>query len=58
MNSAQGPLILKQTADISNSVEHHLSRARAFGTTNVLVENIRNRLSSISASVRSMLSIW
>ena len=35
-NSETGRLILKQTSDISDSVNHHLSRARAFGTTNVL----------------------
>ena len=35
-NSDTGRLILKQTSDISDSVNHHLSRARAFGTTNVL----------------------
>ena len=36
MNTEKGPLILKQTADIADSVEHHLTRARAFGTTKVL----------------------
>ena len=36
MDEETGPLILKQTADIAASVDHHLSRARAFGTTNVL----------------------
>lgn len=36
MGSEKGRLILKQTADIADSVDHHLSRARAFGTTNVL----------------------
>lgn len=36
MSSPKGDLILKQTSDISGSVDHHLSRARAFGTTNVL----------------------
>lgn len=35
-NSETGHLILKQTTDIAESVNHHLSRARAFGTTNVL----------------------
>ena len=35
-NSETGRLILKQTTDIAESVNHHLSRARAFGTTNVL----------------------
>ena len=36
MKSEKGALILKQTQDIASSVDHHLSRARAFGTTNVL----------------------
>lgn len=36
MGTSQGSLILKQSADIAASVDHHLSRARAFGTTNVL----------------------
>ncbi|MEE4216778.1 MAG: HAMP domain-containing sensor histidine kinase [Xanthomonadales bacterium] len=36
MSTEKGPLILKQTADIAASVDHHLSRARAFGTTKVL----------------------
>lgn len=36
MSSKKGDLILSQTADIASSVDHHLSRARAFGTTNVL----------------------
>lgn len=36
MKSERGKLILAQTADIASSVDHHLSRARAFGTTNVL----------------------
>ena len=36
MSTEKGPLILKQTADIAGSVDHHLSRARAFGTTKVL----------------------
>ena len=36
MRTEKGPLILKQTADIAASVDHHLSRARAFGTTKVL----------------------
>ena len=36
MDSKKGRLVLKQTADIAGSVDHHLSRARAFGTTNVL----------------------
>jgi signal transduction histidine kinase len=36
MKSEKGALILKETADIASSVDHHLSRARAFGTTNVL----------------------
>ena len=35
-DSATGRLVLKQTTDIADSVNHHLSRARAFGTTNVL----------------------
>jgi signal transduction histidine kinase len=36
MDNNAGRLILKQAADISNSVSHHLSRARAFGTANVM----------------------
>ena len=36
MESDKGRLVLTQTADIAESVDHHLSRARAFGTTNVL----------------------
>ena len=36
MKSEKGKLILAQTADVAASVDHHLSRARAFGTTNVL----------------------
>jgi signal transduction histidine kinase len=36
MSSDRGKLILAQTTDIAASVDHHLSRARAFGTTNVL----------------------
>ena len=43
MESDKGALILKQTADIASSVEHHLSRARAFGTTNVLGSRARVR---------------
>jgi signal transduction histidine kinase len=43
MKSERGALILKQTADIASSVEHHLSRARAFGTTNVLGSRARVR---------------
>ena len=35
-DSETGRLITKQTTDISESVNHHLSRARAFGTTKVL----------------------
>lgn len=41
MTTEKGPLILKQTADIAGSVEHHLSRARAFGTTKVLRSRAR-----------------
>ena len=41
MSTERGPLILKQTADIASSVDHHLSRARAFGTTNVLGSRVR-----------------
>ena len=41
MNSKKGKLILAQTGDIASSVDHHLSRARAFGTTNVLGSRAR-----------------
>jgi signal transduction histidine kinase len=43
MSTEQSQLILKQTTDIANSVNHHLSRARAFGTTNVLGSRTRVR---------------
>lgn len=36
MDSSKGELILQQTNDIAASMDHHLSRARAFGNTNVL----------------------
>lgn len=36
MDAEQGRLITKQTSDISKSVDHYLSRARAFGTEKVL----------------------
>ncbi len=41
MESKTGRLILEQTADIAESVDHHLSRARAFGTTNVLGARVK-----------------
>jgi signal transduction histidine kinase len=41
MDSTKGKLILKQSADIAASVDHHLSRARAFGTTKVLGSQAR-----------------
>jgi len=43
MGTPQGSLILQQSADIASSIEHHLSRARAFGTTNVLGSRARVR---------------
>lgn len=43
MESSKGELILQQTSDIAASVDHHLSRARAFGTTNVLGSRARVR---------------
>jgi len=36
MPTEQKELILKETGDIASSVEHYLSRARVFGTENVL----------------------
>jgi signal transduction histidine kinase len=36
MGGERGDLLLKQTHDISSSVEHYLSRARVFGMENVL----------------------
>lgn len=36
MDSGQKDLVLKQTSEITRSVDHYLSRARAFGTENVL----------------------
>jgi signal transduction histidine kinase len=43
MNSEQGRLILARTADIQESVDHHLTRARASGTTNVLGARVKVR---------------
>lgn len=43
MGTPQGSLILQQTSDIASSIEHHLSRARAFGTTRVLGSRARVR---------------
>lgn len=36
MQSGRKGLILKQTADISGNIDHYLSRARTFGTENIL----------------------
>ena len=41
MEAKTGRLILEQTANIADSVDHHLSRARAFGTTNVLGARVK-----------------
>jgi signal transduction histidine kinase len=43
MHSEQGRLILARTADIQESVDHHLTRARASGTTNVLGARVKVR---------------
>jgi signal transduction histidine kinase len=43
MKSDKGRLILARTADIAASVDHHLTRARAFGTTNVLGSRVKVR---------------
>ncbi len=36
MQPGRKELILKQTADISGNIDHYLSRARTFGTENIL----------------------
>jgi signal transduction histidine kinase len=43
MKSEQGRLILARTADIQESVDHHLTRARASGTTDVLGARVKVR---------------
>ena len=43
MHSEQGQLILARAADIAESVEHHLTRARAFGSANVLGSRVKVR---------------
>lgn len=45
MPAEQKQLILKQTGDIASSVDHYLSRARVFGTENVL--GARSQVKSI-----------
>jgi len=43
MESEQGRLILARTADIQASVDHHLTRARASGTSNILGARVKVR---------------
>ncbi|MEJ2400393.1 MAG: sensor histidine kinase [Xanthomonadales bacterium] len=43
MDSDKGRLILARTGDIQDSVDHHLTRARASGTTNVLGARVKIR---------------